>query len=53
MLCKKATNASVVLCCVGSKKAVGAILKLLKCLNLPCKLSPAVSALQDFENVIV
>lgn len=54
VLSKRASNAPLVLCLVGSKKTIAAILKLLeKCLKLSYKLSPAVSALQDFESRII
>ena len=54
MLNKRASNVTLVLCLVGSKKTIAAILKLLeKCLKLSYKLSPAVSALQDPESRII
>lgn len=54
ILSKKASNTTIVLCLVGSKKTIAAILKLLeKCLKLSYKLSPAVSALQDSESRII
>lgn len=54
MLSKRASNATLVLCLVGSKKTIAAVLKLLeKCLQLSYKLSPAVSALQDSESRII
>lgn len=54
MLGKRASIATLVLCLVGRKKTIAAILKLLeKCLKLSYKLSPAVSALQHSESRII